>query len=102
MSINSKERRGFLGTAKGEAIWTVSSWVIRPTSSSRKSSLIETGICAKLPGDTGGTGDTVSISLTRGGGNALTSRGHHHTGGILTIPNILLVGRKDKARGAGL
>lgn len=40
------------------------------------------------------TGDTVNTRLTRGGGNALRSREHHHTGGILTIPNILLVGRR--------
>lgn len=43
-------------------------------------------------------GDAVGIRLTRRGGNALTSREHHHTGGVLTIPNILLVGTKDKAR----
>lgn len=98
MSINSKERRGFLGTVKGEAIQTVSSWIIKSASSSRKSSLIAAGICAKLPGD---IGDTVIIRLTREGGNALTSRERHHTGGILTIPNIL-VSRKDRTRGAGL
>lgn len=102
LSINSKEHRGFLGTAKGEAIQAVISWIIKLTSSSRKSSLIATGICAKLPGDTGDTGDTISIRLTQGGRNTLTSREYHHTGGILTTPNILPVGRKDKSRGVGL
>lgn len=102
LSIKSQECRGFLGTAKGEAIQTVSSWIIKPASSSRKSSLIATGICAKLRfySELGEklAGDAVGIRLTRRGGNALTSREHHHTGGVLTIPNILLVGTKDKAR----
>lgn len=42
--------RGFLGTAKGEAVGTVTSQVVKPTIivAHTKSRLVATGICAKL------------------------------------------------------